>query len=85
MGYNHTEITDAAMITEEMKTFYTNVTKSKENLDLTLWIQHSFEELPQINRRRRGEAKWRIDLTGSLNSAEEQEEQQKPRDRWIQR
>ena len=47
-------------------------------------IQHSFnfKGLAETNRKRNREAKWRFNLTRSLNSAEEQ---QKPRDRWIQR
>ena len=50
---------------------------------LRWWIQHSFEGLAQTNRRRSRDAKWRFNFTRSLNSAEEHEEQQKPRDRWI--
>ena len=61
---DHTEITDATMITEEIKTFYTNLYKSKENTNLDGEFSTLLRNLPKL---REEEAE---KLTGDLTLRE---------------
>ena len=45
---DQTEITDATMITEEIKTFYTNLYKSKENTNLDGEFSTLLRDLPKL-------------------------------------